>query len=100
MNSYKIFSVVAFFSISPMALASGTHGSGHGDSENHSEMKNMDHSMMENMSHWMAPMDEAAKKNPVTLSSESILAGAGLYQRNCASCHGKVVGGMALRPHI
>lgn len=88
MNRCKIFSIVAVFSISPMAFAAGTHSSGHGDSENHSKMKNMDHSMMGNMSHWMAPEAEAAKKNPVNMSDKSLLAGQKLFQNNCVSCHG------------
>lgn len=88
MNSYKVFSIVAVFSMSPMALASGTHGSGHGDSENHSEMKNMDHSMMENMSHWMAPEAESAQRNPVKMSDKSLLVGQKLFATNCVSCHG------------
>ena len=89
MNRCKIFSIVAVFSISPMALASGTHSSGYGDSENHSQMKSMDHSMMKNMGHWLAPKVESARENPVKLSSESILVGAELYQSNCAGCHGE-----------
>lgn len=88
MNSYKIFSAVVVFTISPMALGSGTHGSGHGESENQSEMKNMDHSMMENMGHWMAPEAEAAKENPIKMNDESVLAGQELFATNCASCHG------------
>jgi len=76
-----------------MALASGTHSSGHGASDDQAKMKKMDPSMMKNMGHWMAPEAEAKKENPVTLSSESILAGAELYQSNCASCHGENAGG-------
>ena len=101
MNRYKIFSIVAVFSISPVALAAGSHSSGHNDSDNPSKMKKMDHSMMENMDHstmkdmghWMAPKVESVKKNPVKISSESILAGAEIYQSNCASCHGVNGGG-------
>lgn len=89
MNRCKIFSIVAVFSVSPMAFAAGTHGGGHGDSENHSQMQNMDQSMMEDMGHWMSPEAESRKKNPIKLSTESILVGAKLYQSNCASCHGK-----------
>lgn len=88
MNSYKIFSIVVVFSISPMALASGTHGSGHGESEHQSEIQGMDHSMMKNMGHWMAPEAEATKKNPVKMSDKSLLAGQKLFQNNCVSCHG------------
>ena len=101
MNRSKFFSIVAIFSISSMALAAGTHSSGSDDSENHSKMnnidhskmKNMDHSKMKSMDHWAAPKDESARKNPVKMSSESILAGAKLYQSNCASCHGENSGG-------
>ena len=93
MNRYKIFSIVAVFSISPVALAAGSHSSGNGDSVKHSGMKNMDHSMMKNMGHWAAPMTESSRKNPVKMSSESIIAGAELYQSNCVSCHGENSGG-------
>lgn len=97
MNRNNFFSIVAIFSISSMALAAGTHGSGTDDSDNqtkmknmdHSKMQNMDHSKIKNMDHWAAPKDESARENPVKMSSESILAGAELYQSNCASCHGK-----------
>ena len=74
MNKYKVFSIVAVFSFSSMALASGTH------SDSHSKMKNMDH--------WTAPEAELARKNPVKMSDESMMAGAELFQSNCASCHG------------
>ena len=88
MNRCKIFSIVAVFSISPMALAAGTHSSGHDDSENHSKMKNMDQSMMKSMGHWMAPKAESARKNPVKISDKSLLAGQKLFQNSCVSCHG------------
>ncbi|MFT5657434.1 MAG: mono/diheme cytochrome c family protein [Gammaproteobacteria bacterium] len=84
MNKYKIFSMIAVFSCSSMAFASGSHS----ESESHSNTQEMDHSMMKNMSHWMAPKAESATKNPIKLSEKSVIAGQKLYAANCVSCHG------------
>jgi mono/diheme cytochrome c family protein len=83
MNKSKIFSIIGVFSISSMAFAAGTHNAGNEVGNNHSKMKiNME------MPHWASPKSESERKNPIKLSSESILAGAELYQSNCAGCHG------------
>lgn len=83
MNKYKIFSTIAIFSIGSIAFAAGTHKGGNDAGNSHLKMK----ADME-MSHWASPKAESANKNPIPLSSDSILAGAKLYQSNCASCHG------------
>jgi len=80
MNKCKIFSIIAIFSIGSVALAAGTHSDNGGHTQTKSSMK---------MDHWASPKSESARKNPVKLSSESILTGAELYQGNCASCHGE-----------
>lgn len=88
--------------LSSVALASGTHGSGHGDS-GHS-MKNMKGMSGMNVGgHWTSPATEAARENPVAFNSSSVKKGAGLYQQYCASCHGakadgKGSAGMMLNP--
>lgn len=38
---------------------------------------------------WSVPAEQKAKKNPVKTDAESIEAGKELYNKNCASCHGK-----------
>jgi len=38
---------------------------------------------------WNAPAGDASKANPVKSSAESIAAGKDLFQKKCASCHGK-----------
>lgn len=98
MNKYKILTMVAIFSFSSMAIASGSHSDSHSSTEkvdhssmkdmDHSKMKDMDHSMMENMGHWMAPKAESANKNPIKLSQKSVIAGQKLYAKNCLTCHG------------
>ena len=35
------------------------------------------------------PAEPADLKNPVPVTAKSIAAGATLYNRNCATCHGK-----------
>ena len=83
MNTYTNFAIITLFSIGATAFAAGTHNAGNDVGDSHSEMKSgMD------MSHWASPKSESVKKNPIKLSSESILAGAELYQNNCATCHG------------
>jgi len=42
---------------------------------------------------WDAPVAEAAKKNPVPPSPDSISAGQKIYLKRCVSCHGKTGGG-------
>src|SRR6266851_4475728 len=39
-------------------------------------------------SEWTAPASEAAKKNPIAASQNSIAAGQKIYTKRCASCHG------------
>jgi len=38
---------------------------------------------------WSAPASEAAKKNPVAPSQDSVGAGEKVYTKHCLSCHGK-----------
>jgi len=42
---------------------------------------------------WIAPASEAAKKNPVAASQDSISAGQKIYLKRCAACHGKTGNG-------
>ena len=42
---------------------------------------------------WSAPTSEAAKKNPVPPSPDSISAGQKIYLKRCASCHGRTGNG-------
>jgi mono/diheme cytochrome c family protein len=42
---------------------------------------------------WDAPAAEAAKKNPVPPSPDSISAGQKIYLKRCAACHGKTGNG-------
>src|SRR5512140_206639 len=37
---------------------------------------------------WRAPQKAAKRKNPIRADAESLAAGADLYKRQCASCHG------------
>lgn len=37
---------------------------------------------------WTAPVRASKKANPVATSDEALAAGAKIYQRDCASCHG------------
>lgn len=36
---------------------------------------------------WVAPADEAAKKNPVAGNADAVPAGKKLFMRHCAECH-------------
>ena len=38
---------------------------------------------------WPVPAVAKARKNPVAATAESLAAGAKLFQRNCAVCHGE-----------
>jgi mono/diheme cytochrome c family protein len=38
---------------------------------------------------WVSPAPNAAKKNPVAPTQESIAAGQRIYSKTCALCHGK-----------
>ena len=38
---------------------------------------------------WPVPAAAKARKNPVAATAESLAAGAKLFQRNCAVCHGE-----------
>jgi mono/diheme cytochrome c family protein len=37
---------------------------------------------------WTAPASEAAKKNPIPASQNSVAAGQKIYSKRCLSCHG------------
>jgi mono/diheme cytochrome c family protein len=39
---------------------------------------------------WTAPAEYKTKKNPVARDEASNKAGMALYNKNCASCHGKI----------
>ena len=43
--------------------------------------------------YWVAPADEAAKKNPVASNDSSIADGQKIYSKRCAACHGKTGNG-------
>lgn len=43
---------------------------------------------------WMAPKEEAEKKNPIVSDVESIKNGKEAYLQNCADCHGLNIEGM------
>ena len=38
---------------------------------------------------WLSPAPSAAKKNPITSTPESIVAGQKIYSKTCVMCHGK-----------
>lgn len=42
---------------------------------------------------WPVPASAMAKKNPVGQNQDSIAAGQKIYQKRCASCHGKTGAG-------
>ena len=44
---------------------------------------------------WMAPEKEAARKNPVPPSEESVIKGRGLFEANCQDCHGRAAKGLS-----
>ena len=53
--------------------------------------------------HWMSPPSALKDINPINSSAQSIAKGSDLYQKNCASCHGKTalgdgMAGMMLNP--
>ena len=43
--------------------------------------------------YWVAPAEEAQKKNPVAADKSSLAAGEKIYLKRCASCHGKTGNG-------
>jgi mono/diheme cytochrome c family protein len=51
---------------------------------------------------WRSEVPEAARSrpNPMAGNSDAILAGAKLFQQNCASCHGKQAEGRLKRPSL
>ena len=51
---------------------------------------------------WQARVPEAARQrqNPMANESSAVAAGRKLFQRNCASCHGKQAEGMAKHPDL
>ncbi|MCK5667318.1 MAG: c-type cytochrome, partial [Thiotrichaceae bacterium] len=78
MQKKQLLSFTIIFSTCSMAIAAG--------------MPDGDHNSHQGMpvgGHWMAPLEEAAKNNPVKRSDNSIAKGATLYQQNCVSCHGE-----------
>ena len=80
MNNKKTILFILMMSISSISYGAGEHSGGHGA---------MDHSKMNHgPMHWMAPDAEAARKNPVAASEQSIRQGSMLYQQYCSSCHG------------
>ena len=46
--------------------------------------------------HWLAPAFEAARKNPVKVTTNSIELGASVFRENCVSCHGENADGSGL----
>lgn len=44
---------------------------------------------------WMAPAEEASKKNPVTGSAKSVERGRAIYQNQCEYCHGDGAKGLS-----
>jgi mono/diheme cytochrome c family protein len=38
---------------------------------------------------WVSPAAQAAKKNPIAPTQQSIAAGQKIYSKTCAQCHGK-----------
>lgn len=70
--------VLLMLASSPLLKAAGNHSGGHAHD-----------SVDTNTAHWMAPVDEAAKRNPVSASKSSIKRGSQLFQKNCSDCHGK-----------
>ena len=82
MNNKKTIPFILMMSISSISYGAGDHKGGHGMEMDHSKMNHAE------MAHWMAPPAEAAKKNPVALTNESIVQGRKLYLQYCSSCHG------------
>lgn len=92
MNKSKVLALVLTVFSSSTVLAAGSH-----DHMHHSGSGNAD------KAHWMAPPSEAAKKNPIKASVDSIQQGSQLYQQYCVSCHGanadgNGMAGMMLNP--
>lgn len=92
MKKIQVITLVLTISTTPMAFAAGDRDHMHDSGSSHSDM-----------AHWMAPAAEAARKNPVKPTADSIKEGAQLYQNNCVSCHGanadgNGMAGMMLNP--
>jgi len=51
---------------------------------------------------WQAKVPATARQrsNPMANESSAVAAGAKLFQRNCASCHGKQAEGLAKHPDL
>src|SRR5581483_4519476 len=51
---------------------------------------------------WLTRVPESARlrPNPVASDADSIVAGAKLFQQNCASCHGKSAEGRDKHPNL
>lgn len=51
---------------------------------------------------WRAKVPEAARlrSNPMAGDPNALMAGAKLFQQNCATCHGKQAEGRAKRPNL
>lgn len=43
--------------------------------------------------HWASPKEASMQSNPIQLNPQSIAKGNLIYQKNCASCHGKTAQG-------
>ena len=83
MNYRKTISATVLYAVVSITFAAGTHDDKNKSNDHSSSMSSGE------MSHWASPAHEATLKNPIKLSSESILAGAQLYQDHCACCHGE-----------
>lgn len=64
---------------SSVLFAAGSHSGGHGH-HNHD-------------AHWASPKEASMQANPVKADEASIAKGSAIYQKNCASCHGKTAEG-------
>jgi mono/diheme cytochrome c family protein len=49
---------------------------------------------------WVAPPDEALRKNPVPADRNTIAEGRTLFSQNCASCHGTNAKGSSMAPDL
>ena len=51
---------------------------------------------------WLTKVPDSARlrPNPVAAETDSVMAGAKLFQQNCASCHGKTAEGRHKHPNL